>query len=138
MQKTERQDQYADETAREWEKICDLFEDYYGEDIFKTWLGKCKLETVMCDVAYINAPTRFIKERIETEYNTMLKRLWQRVNVDVTDIKITVGCRTKAENATPHTAQIIQLPLWAEAARGTPNAILRGALFAAINPNKRR
>jgi hypothetical protein len=34
-------------------------------------------------------------------------------------------------------AQIIQLPLWPEATRGTPNSFLRGALFAAIQGKER-
>lgn len=45
-----------------------------------------------------------------------------------------------AETATQHPdaqeprgpAKVIQLPLWPEAKRGTPNAVLRGALFAAV------
>lgn len=34
-------------------------------------------------------------------------------------------------------AEIVQLPLWAEATRGTPNSFLRGALFAAIQGKER-
>lgn len=35
-------------------------------------------------------------------------------------------------------AQVIQLPLWPEATRGAPNAVLRSALFAAIQGKGRR
>ena len=35
-------------------------------------------------------------------------------------------------------AKVIQLPLWPEAKRGTPNAVLRAALFAAIQGKGRR
>ena len=34
-------------------------------------------------------------------------------------------------------AKVIQLPLWPESKRGTPNAVLRGALFAAIQGKTR-
>lgn len=34
-------------------------------------------------------------------------------------------------------AQVIQLPLWPEAKRGAPNAVLRGALFAAVHKDRR-
>jgi len=34
-------------------------------------------------------------------------------------------------------AEIIQLPLWPAATRGAPNAVLRGALFAAIHKDRR-
>jgi hypothetical protein len=35
-------------------------------------------------------------------------------------------------------ARVIQLPLWPEATRGTPNSFLRGALFAAIQGKERK
>lgn len=38
----------------------------------------------------------------------------------------------------PRRAQVIQLPLWPEPARGTPNSFLRSALFAAIQGKTRR
>ena len=38
----------------------------------------------------------------------------------------------------PHTAKIIQLPVWPEPVRGTPNSLLRGALFAAIQSKDRQ
>ena len=34
-------------------------------------------------------------------------------------------------------AKVIQLPLWPETKRGAPNAVLRGALFAAIHKDRR-
>jgi len=38
----------------------------------------------------------------------------------------------------PKTAKIIQLPVWGEFVRGTPNSLLRGSLFAAIQSKDRR
>ncbi len=38
----------------------------------------------------------------------------------------------------PQTAEIVQLPVWSESVRGTPNSLLRGALFAAIQSKDRR
>ena len=34
-------------------------------------------------------------------------------------------------------AKVIQLPLWPEPKRGAPNAVLRGALFAAVHKDRR-
>ena len=33
-------------------------------------------------------------------------------------------------------AKVIQLPLWPEPKRGAPNAVLRGALFAAVHKDR--
>ena len=38
----------------------------------------------------------------------------------------------------PHTAKILQLPVWSESVRGTPNSLLRGALFSAIQSKDRQ
>lgn len=53
--------------------------------------------------------------------------------------------RTPSKTETPEwlatydrVAEVVQLPIWAEPKRGTPNAFLRSALFAAIQGNKRR
>lgn len=44
----------------------------------------------------------------------------------------------KKEPTPTPSAKVIQLPLWPEPVRGTPNAWLRGALFAAIQGKDRR
>lgn len=44
----------------------------------------------------------------------------------------------REERKTPQKAEIIQLPLWPEPARGVANVALRSALFAAIDPKNRQ
>ena len=44
----------------------------------------------------------------------------------------TLAKRADQEQEPRGPAKVIQLPLWPEATRGAPNAVLRGALFAAI------
>ena len=46
--------------------------------------------------------------------------------------------RQKRETQKPKSAEIVQLPLWPEPARGVPNSVLRGALFAAIQGKNRQ
>ena len=46
--------------------------------------------------------------------------------------------RQKRETQKPKSAEIVQLPLWPEPARGVPNSVLRGALFAAIQGKDRQ
>jgi TrfA protein len=52
-----------------------------------------------------------------------------------------LGAKIKAAPPTPDPgppAKVIQLPLWPEPLRGTPNSFLRSALFAAIQGKTRR
>ena len=44
----------------------------------------------------------------------------------------------KKRRRKPASAKVIQLPLWPEPKRGAPNAVLRGALFAAVQGKGRR
>ena len=44
----------------------------------------------------------------------------------------------KKRRRKPAPAKVIQLPLWPEPKRGAPNAVLRGALFAAVQGKGRR
>ena len=46
--------------------------------------------------------------------------------------------RQKRQPQKPKSAEIVQLPLWPEPARGVPNSALRGALFAAIQGKNRQ
>ena len=49
----------------------------------------------------------------------------------------TRGDGKAAEEEPRGPAKVIQLPLWPEPKRGAPNAVLRGALFAAIHKDRR-
>jgi hypothetical protein len=46
--------------------------------------------------------------------------------------------RQRKQTQKPKSAEIVQLPLWPELARGVPNSVLRGALFAAIQGKDRQ
>ncbi|HEX3000738.1 MAG TPA: plasmid replication initiator TrfA [Armatimonadota bacterium] len=55
----------------------------------------------------------------------------------LTSLGALVAARPQQQEPPPK-AKIVQLPLWPEAVRGTPNAFLRSALFAAIQGKERR
>lgn len=46
--------------------------------------------------------------------------------------------RKEGEKASPSRSNVVQLPLWPDATRATPNAVLRSALFCAIGRGKRK
>jgi hypothetical protein len=46
--------------------------------------------------------------------------------------------RVRAHEEKRESAEILQLPLWAEQKRGTPNSFLRSSLFAAVQGKDRR
>jgi chromosomal replication initiation ATPase DnaA len=137
MQATTRQENQ--EYLFQWEQVCAEFKEHYSLEEFKSWLQNCKFEQIKGKTAIINAPTRFVRDRIQSEYRHKLELFWARININIEEVRVTIG-RSKIESTPdiPKTAQIIQLPLWPELARGTPNSVLRGALFSAIDPRRRQ
>ena len=137
MGNTARQD--CSINQKEWKKICTIAATCLGDEVYKKFLSHCRFENSIKNTAIIKAPTRIIKEHLEVAYKQKLETLWHELNEDIHSIEIQVGHQSKTlhENGKEN-AKIIQLPLWPEAVRGTPNAALRGALFSAIIPNKRK
>ncbi len=76
----------------------------------------------------------FLEKQLEQEnpnLNSELRRSLARLGASLATKK------AQEPEAKVKTAEIVQLPLWAEATRGTPNSFLRGALFAAIQGKER-
>ena len=53
-------------------------------------------------------------------------------------LEIVAKLRSKSQGRSPETNTTVQLPLWSETSRGLPNALARGAIFSARNPNEPR
>jgi len=129
------------ENTQNWEKVLVAFKSQYSQDIYDMWLKKCD-----CGVSksgktvLIGAPTRFIKDHINKEYAKTLFLFWKAIHPNIEKIAVFVGKKSsfREPEETPQIADVIQLPLWPETTRGAPNAALRGALFAAIDPRKRQ
>lgn len=138
MSIAERQE--TDKFLKQWELVAGLFSNRYSELEFQNCFAYTQVTFSEEDGLTISVPTRFIKSRVE-EYKSDLLLFWQQVNSDVRKIKIIIGRLKKEkliEEETLKTAQIIQLPLWSEEKRGTPNSALRGCLFSAIHGNQRK
>src|ERR1700674_2330002 len=73
----------------------------------------------------------------QEEIDPDLQRVLERFQKSVEQQNTSVGAETRSEQQ-PATAKIIQLPLWPERVRGTPNTFLRSALFPAIQGKTRR
>ena len=127
-----------------WEKVATAFKAQYSPEIYDEVLGKCRLGVSKSGkIALIGAPIRFIKDRIDKEYIKTLFLFWKAINPSIEKLDVFVGRintyqESEEEGLEPQSAEIIELPLWPETTRGTPNAILRTSLFAAITPNKRQ
>lgn len=85
--------------------------------------------------------TEFLERQVESQFPDMDAELRRSL--------ASIGAHLAKQNAQeaktpppakpepPMQAEVVQLPLWAEASRGTPNSFLRGSLFAAIQGKDR-
>lgn len=82
----------------------------------------------------IEVPSRFKADWIENKFTRELIVAFEK------QPKITVKENKEVPKPVkaPALAKVIQLPLWPEPARGTPNSFLRSSLFAAIQGKTRR
>ena len=71
------------------------------------------------------------------ELSEVLERIQQRIKLEEAAPR-PADPRGPAPLPPRQSAQVIQLPLWPEPTRGTPNSFLRSALFAAIQGKTRR
>lgn len=88
----------------------------------------------------LGCTTKFTKTRVE-DYQKEILPLWQQVNPQISQMRVVIGRLKKNDLMDAEKelkGKLIQLPLWAEEKRGTPNSILRGCLFAAIHGNQRK
>jgi hypothetical protein len=97
--------------------------DQLDEAAFHRWFGEADFSD---DEKAIIVPTKFQAEWIENNFAVELATAFGKMP------KILVRKKKHTD------ALVVQLPLWPEPARGTPNSFLRSALFAAIQGKGRR
>jgi TrfA protein/DnaA-like protein len=86
-------------------------------------------------------PTNFYGNWIRDNYEIFISEVWRQF---APDGKVVFAAQPKTEKERKRqpeprkTAEVIQLPLWPEDKRGTPNCFLRSALFSSIYGNEER
>lgn len=130
-----------DTLSKQWEIVTELFSKRYGLD-FQDYFTHNQVILSEENILIISIPAVFIKNRIE-EYSNEFLEFWQKINPNIQNIIFKIGRikekkLTEVEKSIPTKAEIIQLPLWSEDKRGTPNSALRGSLFSAIHGNQRK
>jgi hypothetical protein len=88
-----------------------------------------------------NQAREFLEKQLETEAPNLtadMRRSLASMGAHLAERKAEQAKATHSQ-PTPkkEPATVLQLPLWSEATRGTPNSFLRGALFAAIQGKER-
>ena len=73
-----------------WERVRAKLRFRYGEAAFNSWLKPVKLETVEGREIVLNAPTRFLKEWIISNYLTGISECWEEEGVASAIVEVRV------------------------------------------------
>jgi chromosomal replication initiator protein len=90
----------ADTLSGQWKRIQGRLQAEYGEAAYRSWLKPLKLLGYSDGCVRIEAPTRFMRDWVETQYGGRLSQIWQAQNETVDRIEIIVE-RDKGLETTP-------------------------------------
>jgi chromosomal replication initiator protein len=74
-----------------WQLVLGKLRAKYGEATYKSWLNKLKYNSNDNGCLNFTAPTRFIREWIQTYYSVAIKETWQQYDSTVNSVKIQVS-----------------------------------------------
>jgi len=74
--------------SSQWNRVRSKLRAEFGEAAYRSWLKPASFEMVDSETVRILAPTRFMRDWIETQYGERLKRLWLAEVPQLRDIEI--------------------------------------------------
>ena len=90
-----------------WLRVRRQLQARLGSEVFDSWFGRMKLETVAGGVALHTVPTAFLKSWITSHYRTLLLELWQKEDLGVlrTDVAVRSAIRRQQLQQNPNQAE---------------------------------
>ena len=74
--------------SSQWSRVRSRLRAEFGEAAYRSWLKPASFELVDGRTVRILAPTRFMRDWIETQYGERLKRLWLEENPELRNLEI--------------------------------------------------
>lgn len=85
-----RQSSMFSNAQTEWETLCQLLKNEYGEATFKNWFSPLVLVGYNEGLIQLSAPTKFMRDWIVSNYGDKIRDLWQDLNPAIDTIEIIV------------------------------------------------
>ncbi len=84
------------EGVKMWERIRARLRTKLGSEVFNSWFGRMKLETVSTGIVSLSVPTAFLKSWINTHYSKTLLELWQDEKPDILKVDVVIRSAIRA------------------------------------------
>lgn len=95
---------FSSDELQMWERVQAKLRSKLGSEVFNSWFGRLKLETISTGIISHSVPTAFLKSWINTHYADTLLQLWQdeQSNILRVDIVVRSAVRTQSiQSQTP-------------------------------------
>ena len=96
------QESFAVNTAI-WDSVRIRLRSVFGEAVYRSWFDGLSFSHMENGVAYMSAPTRFVREWVMSHYSDELRQVWRQEDESVRQIDITIGKAKPAAKAKPST-----------------------------------
>jgi chromosomal replication initiator protein len=85
----------------QWQRVCARLRSEFGDAAYNSWMRPLKFERIDDGLAYLQAPTRFMRDWVLSHYGERIRAFWQAEDNSVREIDISVHPVTgRAQGAT--------------------------------------
>ena len=64
--------------AAKWERVQAQLKTKLGNDVYQSWFGRCRLESMSKSEILLSVPTVFLKSWIKSHYSDLLLQIWKK------------------------------------------------------------
>lgn len=86
---------------RAWSKVRQQLQTQLGSEVFNSWFGRMKMESVSGGIALHSVPTAFLKSWINAHYRDVVCELWKKENKTVLRADIVVRSAVRRSSVRP-------------------------------------
>ncbi len=83
----------------QWKRVCARLRSEFGDAAYNSWMRPLQFERIDEGMAYLQAPTRFMRDWVLSHYGERIRTYWQAEDESVREIEISVhpAARLQAE-----------------------------------------
>lgn len=90
IRNTQLEQNFSSAELQMWERVQARLRSKLGSEVFNSWFGRLKLETISTGIISHSVPTAFLKSWINTHYAETLLQLWQDEQSNILRVNIVV------------------------------------------------
>lgn len=89
------------ELQKQWGKVCDRLTSELGEAVYQSWLKPLSPLTIESGKLVLKAPTRFMRDWVQTNYVERIRTLWSQDNTPIHQVDFHIIPLEEQEGTSP-------------------------------------